>query len=107
MARYLFIANYASEGIKGVRSKGGTARRTAIEKAVADLGGRVDTFDFAFGADDVYTVIELPDTKAAAALALTVNADARTRVRTVCLLSPEEIDAASQQSVSYAPPGTT
>jgi uncharacterized protein with GYD domain len=107
MPRYLFIASYASEGAKGVLSKGGTARRTAIEKSVADLGGRLDTFDFAFGEDDVYTTAELPDNAAAAALALTVNADGRTRVKTVVLLTPEEVDAAAGRTVSYSAPGTT
>jgi uncharacterized protein with GYD domain len=107
MPRYLFIANYASDGVKGVLSKGGTSRREALEKTVAGLGGRLETFDFAFGADDVYTIADLPDHAAAAALGLTVNADGRASVRTVVLLTPEEIDAATAQHVSYAPPGTT
>lgn len=63
------------------------------------------TFDFAFGDDDVFTICELPDNKAAAALALTVNSTGLTRVRTVVLISPEEVDAASKQDVSYTPPG--
>lgn len=105
MCRYLFIAAYASEGAKGVLSKGGTARRSAIEKSVTELGGRLDTFDFAFGGDDVYTIAELPDNAAAAAL--TVNADGRAQVKTVVLLTPEEVDAAAQRTVSYAAPGTT
>lgn len=107
MSRYLFIARYASEGAKGVLTKGGSARRTAVEKAVTDLGGHVETFDFAFGEDDVYTIVDLPDNRAAAALAMTVNSDARTHVRTVVLMTPEEIDAASQQKIAYAAPGTT
>lgn len=107
MPRYLFIAAYASDGAKGVLSKGGTARRAAVEKTVAGLGGRMETFDFAFGEDDGYTIAELPDNAAAAALGLTVNSDGRTRIRTVVLLTPEEVDAATQQNVTYAAPGTT
>jgi uncharacterized protein with GYD domain len=107
MPRYLFIAAYASEGAKGLLSKGGTARRSAIEKSVSELGGRLEAFDFAFGGDDVYATAELPDHAAAAALALTVNADGRTRVKTVVLLTPEEVDTAAQRTVSYVAPGTT
>jgi uncharacterized protein with GYD domain len=107
MSRYLFIANYASEGAKGVLTKGGSARRTAIEKAVSDIGGRVESFDFAFGADDVYAIVDLKDNITAASLALTINADGRTRVRTVVLVTPEEIDAAGERTLAYAPPGTT
>ena len=107
MPRYLFIANYASEGAKGVLAKGGSARRSAIEKSIADLGGRMESFDFAFGADDVYTIVDLQDNATAASLALTVNSDGRTHVRTVVLMTPEEIDAAGQRHVTYAGPGTT
>ncbi len=107
MSRYMFIASYGSEGAKGVLAKGGTARRAALEKAAAEIGGRLETFDFAFGGDDVYTIAELPSNKAAAALALTVKADGRTQVKTIVLLSPDEVDAAAQQTVSYAGPGST
>jgi uncharacterized protein with GYD domain len=107
MARYLFIANYAPEAVKGVLAKGGTARRGALEKTAADLGGRLETFDFAFGEADVYTIMDLPDNRAAAALALSVNATGGASVKTVVLISPEEVDAATQVSVAYAPPGTT
>jgi|ERR1035437_8374902 hypothetical protein len=64
MARYLFIARYASDGIGGIVSAGRTARRTAIETMAASVGGRVESFDFAFGGDDLYTVLQLPDNKA-------------------------------------------
>ena len=107
MARYLFIARYASEGAKGVLAQGGSARRTALEKSAADVGGHVETFDFAFGEEDVYTICDLPDNRAAAALAMNVNASGRVNVRTVVLMTPEEVDAASHQSVAYAAPGTT
>jgi uncharacterized protein with GYD domain len=105
MSRYMFIARYDSAGIKGVMSKGGTARAAVIEKLAADLGGRMETFDFAFGEDDVYTLVELPDNKAAAAVALAVNATGLAHVRTVVLMSPEDVDAAIKQNVSYTPPG--
>jgi len=36
---------------------------------------------------------------------MAVNATGLTHVRTVVLLSPEEVDAASKQDVSYTAPG--
>jgi uncharacterized protein with GYD domain len=104
--RYLFIVNYAPDGAKALMSAGGSARRTAIEKAVSGMDGRVESFDFAFGADDAYTIIELPDERAAAALALTVSGSGLTKVRVVVLLTPADIDAASQLRPDYSPPGT-
>ena len=107
MPRYLFIASYTGEGAKGVLAKGGTARRTAVEKALADVGGRLESFDFAFGGDDVYAIADIPDNTTAAALALAIGADGRTQIRTVVLISPEDVDAASQRSVAYSGPGST
>jgi len=80
MARYMFIARYASGGVKGVVTAGGSARRAAIQKMAEELGGRLETFDFAFGEDDVHTILELPDNKAAAACALAVNSTGHTSV---------------------------
>jgi uncharacterized protein with GYD domain len=105
--RYLFIVNYAPEGAKALMAAGGSARRTAVEKAASGMGGRLETFDFAFGADDAYTIIELPDERAAAALALTVSGSGLTKVRVVVLLTPEDIDAAAQLRPDYAPPGSS
>src|SRR5215472_15349817 len=105
MAKFLLEASYSDEGVQGVASGGGAARRAAVEKTVAGLGGSVECFYFAFGDVDAYVVVDLPDNNAAAALALTVNASGTVTVRTVVLLTPEEIDAAAKTSVSYQPPG--
>jgi|tagenome__1003787_1003787.scaffolds.fasta_scaffold20812256_2 uncharacterized protein with GYD domain len=107
MPRYMFIVNYAPEGAKGLMTAGGSARRTSIEKTVSAMGGRLESFDFAFGADDAYVVLELPDERAAAALALTVSSSGLTKVRVVVLLSPEDIDAAAQLHPDYSPPGAS
>jgi len=101
----MFIARYASDGVKGVVTAGGNARRAAIEKMAEGLGGRLETFDFAFGEDDVFAIVELPDNRAAAAVALAVNSTSHTGVRTVVLMTPEDVDAAAKQTVNYTPPG--
>ena len=72
---------------------------------VEKLGGTVETFDFAFGKDDVYTVVDLPDNVTAAAIGLAVGASGLTTVRTIVLLTPEEIDAAAQKHADYHGPG--
>jgi uncharacterized protein with GYD domain len=103
--RYLFIVNYSAQGAKALMAAGGSARRTSVEKAVTGLGGRLESFDFAFGSDDAYTLMELPDQHAAAALALTVSGTGVARVRTVVLLTPEDIDACAHLRPDYSPPG--
>jgi hypothetical protein len=44
--------------------------------------------------------------KTAAAVALAVNAAGAVAIKTVVLLTPEEVDAAAERSVSYRPPGS-
>jgi uncharacterized protein with GYD domain len=105
MAKFLWQASYNSEGVKGVLKGGGTARRTAIEKLVAGLGGKLEAFYFAFGGDDVVVIADLPDQKTAAAVGLAVNASGTTTLKTTVLLTPEDIDAAAQTAVDYTPPG--
>jgi uncharacterized protein with GYD domain len=105
MPKYLFQANYTAEGAKGIHKDGGSARRAAIQKAVAELGGRLEAFYFAFGGTDVYTIVDLPDNVAAAAMALAVAGSGKASARTTVLITPEEVDAAVKKNVAYRGPG--
>jgi uncharacterized protein with GYD domain len=105
MARYLLIASYSPEGVRGLLSAGGSARKTVVEKAVSGLGGRLETFDFAFGGDDVFVIVDMPDSESAAALALTVGGTGAVNLRTVVLITPEQLDRAAQLHPEYTPPG--
>ena len=105
MPKYLITASYTTEGVKGVASKGGTARRDAIEHLFEATGGKLETFYFAFGESDAYVIGDLPSNETAAAIALTVNQSGGATVKTVVLLTPEEVDAAAKASVDYTPPG--
>ena len=106
MAKYLITASYSAEGMKGVISKGGSARRDAVAKAVADVGGQVESFHFAFGDDDAFVIVDLPDNVSAAAIGMAVGASGGATTKTVVLLTPEEIDRAAQTQVSYRAPGS-
>ena len=105
MARYLLQASYTQSGVQGVIKEGGSGRRDAIGKLLADLGGSLEAFYFAFGEDDVYVIADVPDNTTAAAISLTVGAAGAATVKTIVLLTPEEIDRATKQSVAYRPPG--
>jgi uncharacterized protein with GYD domain len=105
MPKFLFEASYTSDGVKGVRSGGGSARREAIAHMAESVGGRLESFHFAFGDRDAYVICELPDNESAAAVALTANSSGVVSVETVALLTPEEVDQAAGRSVEYTPPG--
>jgi uncharacterized protein with GYD domain len=105
MPKFLFEASYTLDGVKGVQRAGGTSRRDAVAQVAESVGGQLEAFYFAFGDRDAYVIAELPDNESATAVALTVNAAGGATVRTVVLLTPEEVDAAAQRSVEYRPPG--
>jgi len=105
VAKYLIQASYTTEGIRGVLKEGGSSRAATIEKMIADLGGGMESFYFAFGGDDVYVIADLPDNTTAASVGLTVTASGAVRTKTVVLLTPEEIDRATRQTVDYRAPG--
>ena len=106
MAKYLVIASYTSEGMKGVISKGGSAREDAVAKMVADIGGTMESFYFAFGDDDAYVIVDLPDNTQAAALGMAVGASGSASCKTIVLLTPAEVDQAAQTKINYRPPGS-
>ena len=70
------------------------------------MGGRLESFYFAFGDRDAYVIADLPDNESATAFALTVNGAGALTARTVVLVTPEEVDAAGKRSVGYHPPST-
>ncbi len=105
MPKFLITARYTLEGVKGVQSKGGSARADAVREMTEGLGGSMESFHFAFGDEDAYVIVDVPGNEAAAAAALAVGASGGATVKTVVLMTPEEVDAAAEQSVSYRAPG--
>jgi uncharacterized protein with GYD domain len=105
MAKFLFETHYSTEGAKGVAREGGTGRRKAIAQMAEGLGGKLEFFYYAFGDVDAYVIVDLPDSVTAAAVALAVNQAGAASIKTVVLISPEDIDKAGHISVNYRPAG--
>ncbi len=104
MAKYLIQANYVGDGIKGLLKEGGSARRAVVEKLAGSVGGKVESFYYAFGDTDAFVIMEVPDNTTAAAVALTVAASGALTVKTTVLMTPEEVDAATRKSPTYRAP---
>src|SRR3954453_7825931 len=105
MPKYLIEASYTQQGAEGVLSAGGRSRSEAVDAACKSVGGTMESFHFAFGDVDAYVICDLPSNQAATALALSVNVAGGASATTTVLLTPEEVDAASQQSAEYRAPG--
>jgi uncharacterized protein with GYD domain len=105
MPKYLFEADYLSEGINGLLKEGGTRRRAAVDELFKSLGGTVEAFYYAFGDEDVFIIGDLPDNASAAALTIRINAAGVTTCKMTVLLTPQEIDEAVKKTSTYRPPG--
>jgi len=105
MPKYLYSAKYNTEGMKGVWKDGGSKRREAADQAIKSVGGKMESFYFAFGDHDVVGIAELPDTASAVALSTTINASGETMIKLTPLITPEEVDQASRKMPQYRPPG--
>src|SRR5437016_5495347 len=106
MPKYLIQASYTSQGVAGLTREGGSGRRETVESMVRGLGGKLESFYFAFGDIDAYVVVDIPDNVTAAALALAVNRSGAVKTTTVPLMTVEEVDQAVKKTVSYRAPGS-
>lgn len=106
MAKFMYTGSYTAQGTKGLIGEGGSARKAAVEKMLASVGGKLECFYFAFGTDDIVIVVDAPDNVSAASVGLTVAASGAVKGKLTVLLTPEEIDRAAKKSPVYRAPGT-
>jgi uncharacterized protein with GYD domain len=105
MPKFLIKASYTTEGARGLAKEGGSARRTSVRQSLEKIGGTMEAFYFAYGEDDAYVLVDVPNASTALALSLAVNASGAVRLTTIPLITPEEVDAASKIAVGYRAPG--
>ena len=104
MPKYMWTGSYTAQGTKGLIAEGGSSRKAVVEKMLASMGGKLESFYFALGSDDVVIIVDVPDSVSAAAIGLTVAASGMVQGRSTLLLTPEEIDQAAKKSPAYRPP---
>ncbi len=88
MAKYLFEVSYTAQGAKGLLKGGGGKRRAAAEQAAKSVGGRIESFYFAFGDADAFVIADVPDHASASAVSLAVSASGGAHCKTIVLLTP-------------------
>jgi uncharacterized protein with GYD domain len=106
MPKYLVKVSYSADGTRGLMRDGGRRRREAVTAMVEGLGGDVEAFYYAMGEDDLYIILDLPSNADMTAVSMAVTASGGARFNTVMLLTPDEIDEATEKAVNYRPPGT-
>jgi uncharacterized protein with GYD domain len=105
MAKYLICGSYTEDGLKGLLKEGGTKRKEAARQAVESLGGKLETYYFAYGDNDFYFVVDQPETANVISGMLLANASGTVRLKTIPLITPEEVDEAVKKTMDWRPPG--
>ena len=105
MPKYMVQASYVGDGLKGLLKEGGSNRRETVKKVIEAMGGKLESFYYAFGDYDVIGIADMPDNVSSVAFSLMFNASGVVSGKTIVLLTPEEIDQATKKIVDYRPPG--
>jgi hypothetical protein len=53
----------------------------------------------------MYVIAQLPDNVSASAFSMIASSAGAAKVKTIVLISPEEIDTATKKTINYRPPG--
>lgn len=102
----MFQASYTAKGLSGLLTEGGSKRKQVFEDLASSVGGKIESFYYAFGGSDLVVIADLPDDASAAAASITAGAGGAISITTTTLVSPETIDAAAAKNVTYRAPGT-
>jgi uncharacterized protein with GYD domain len=105
MPKYLFHGSYTEEGLKGLLKDGGTKRMEETKKAVESLGGKFESYYFAFGDNDFYLIADIPERVSAIAGSLLVNVSGAVKAKITVLITSEEVDQAIKKTMEWRPPG--
>ena len=107
MPHYMIRGSYTAEGAKGLLAEGGSSRIAQATALLESVGGTVECLYFAYGAEDIVGICEVPDAASAAAVSLTVSSTGMVNVCLTPLITPEELDAAAgiAAGIAYRPPG--
>lgn len=107
MPKFLVEASYTAEGMRGLIKDKASGRKNAVEKALTSVGGKLESFYFAFGERDAVILCDLPDNISAAGLSIAVAASGMVESQITPLLTIEEVDKALAKSVTFIVPGAS
>ena len=106
MAHYLLQVTYAPEAWAALVDEP-HSRTEAVQPAVEQLGGTVQSTWLAFGEYDVISILELPDNVRAAAISMAISAGGAVKaIKTTPLMTWEEGVEAMREAAqaAYQPP---
>ncbi len=106
MAKYLYRLQYTKAGLEGTVKEGFSKREAFFRKTVGDLGGTTEAAYWAYGDEDIFIVVDIPEAEAATGLALALGLTGSFRVTTTPLLTAADMDAGVKRMPAYRAPGS-
>lgn len=109
MAKYLVLFTFKGETLRSFMKKP-TDRATAVGEAAKSVGGRLESYYWMLGQYDGLAILDLPDSTAAAKLAVSVSSTgAFTHLETHELFSSADVLQLMRGSadIEYVAPGQT
>ena len=107
MARYMIQASYSTQGMSDLVNNP-QDRAANLRPVIERMGGKMESFDYAFGDFDAVVIVDVPNNTAVASIVMAVGASgAISSIKTTVLLSMEEAMEAMRQAtgVGYRGPG--
>ena len=105
MPKYMILAKYTVDGMKGLMKDKGSGRYKAVSAACESVGGKCESMHFCLGEHDVCVICDMPNHLAVTRMCTAVCAAGGAQTYTVPLLTCEEMDQVCSQNVQYKPPG--
>ncbi len=106
MPHYMLRASYTTDALATLVNQP-EDRTAVVTSLVESLGGSIDAFYYALGDNDLFLIIDMPDTITAVAASIAAASGGAVRTdTTTAQLAPAEMVAAFTQagSASYSPP---
>ena len=107
MPKFLVEAQYSSAGLEGLVADGAAKRQRDAKAAFKSLGGKLETFYFALGNNDIVGIVDFPDAASAAAASILTGSTGLVKIKTTALLTVQEADEGIEKAkgARYRPPG--
>jgi uncharacterized protein with GYD domain len=109
MPKYMVVGSYTKEAWASMVETP-EDRSVAARKLCENVGGKLDSFYWAFGPDDWVAIADLPNDEAAGAISLaTTSAGVSTGVRTIKLITMDQaqqmLRKTKEAAAGYVKPG--
>ena len=102
--RYFFSAAYNTEGMKHMQKISPSGQKTGVDKFIASVGGKLESWYWGYGSATAYGFVDFPDDIAAATAQATVNTAGLVQITWHPVLTADDADKAFAKSVSTQPP---